>query len=152
MKIAIDYNESFELVTPDGQVISIMLGYQEPGYQQPELDIVFPSNSTVNNITPNGSEIANDVKQIIVPLQLFFQSKIYIGRSEAELAIEMCESSIELRDDVNYSLARTLNGDEYLIERETEEPILLNTSNTKWFNDNGDGVSDDYFLKIVKTF
>lgn len=76
--VILGYNEDVNIILPDGQRISILLSYLEPGAQLPELDIKFPSTVTVNCFleglkpatrTEHGAHIL-EVRQLIVPVQL----------------------------------------------------------------------------------
>jgi hypothetical protein len=74
--IQLGYNEEIEVILPDGQKVSILLSYLEPGAQLPEIDIKFPSTVTVNCFldglrpamrTEHGAHIL-EARQIIVPI------------------------------------------------------------------------------------
>jgi hypothetical protein len=73
--IQLGYNEDLEVILPDGQKVSILLSYLEPG-QLPEIDIKFPSTVIVNCFldglhpaarTEHGAHIL-EARQIIVPI------------------------------------------------------------------------------------
>lgn len=75
-KVKLEYNEEIEVSLPDGQKISILLSYLEPGAQLPEIDIKFPSTVTVNCFL-EGLRLATrtepgpntiQARQIIVPI------------------------------------------------------------------------------------
>lgn len=75
--ILLRYGDELELELPDGQKVSILLGYEEPGKQRPELDILLPVPMAVNafgeNLVPAEVAVEGEphvllAKQLIVPL------------------------------------------------------------------------------------
>jgi hypothetical protein len=74
--VMLGYNEDVNIVLPDGQRISILLSYLEPGAQLPEIDIKFPARAVANCFiedlkpatrTEHGAHVL-EVQQIIVPI------------------------------------------------------------------------------------
>lgn len=68
-QINLGYNESVDIVLPNGKKVSVLLGYLEPGEQLPEIDIMLPDVLTLNCF---GEGLSNphthDAKQIIIPI------------------------------------------------------------------------------------
>jgi len=87
--VYIAYNETIALVLPDGTRLDVLLSYEEPGKQFPELDLKLPQDSAINcfgeNLMPaiattetvlpvnlrkheEGSHIRTG-RQVIIPLE-----------------------------------------------------------------------------------
>lgn len=77
-KVSLSYGDDLTIALPDGREVSILLSYEEPGEQLPELDVMLPIECAINCVTSSPASAKKKTpyaKHIIIPIEPDFTKR-----------------------------------------------------------------------------